>query len=180
MREWVFRVRSSAQRMLFPRVIRELRPVLGQRRERVKCRNMSIAQETSRWRERHPLQVGTLHGAAVAVPSSITNVVSPGGASYLLRAVMYPYTPPGATSPLSAGTAANPTCFDSSPNFLEDPQVISCTGVDVVYNNLRLRSRFGFIVLQLVVPMGRVLIFSESRYKFSELFFRLFMEQSVA
>jgi len=64
-------------------------------------------------------------------PSSITNVVSPGGASYLLRAIMYPYTPPGATAPLSAGTAANPTCFDSSPNFLEDPQVISCTGVDV-------------------------------------------------
>ena len=69
-------------------------------------------------------------------PGSITNVVSPGGASYLLRAVMYPYTPPGATSALSAGTAANPTCFDSSPNFLEDPQVISCTGVDAVYNNL--------------------------------------------
>ncbi|MDA8687420.1 hypothetical protein N9L72_02810, partial [Schleiferiaceae bacterium] len=69
-------------------------------------------------------------------PSSITNVVSPGGASYLLRAIMYPYTPPGSTSPLSAGTSANPTCFDSSPNFLEDPQVISCTGVDVVYNNL--------------------------------------------
>ncbi|MDC0383122.1 hypothetical protein OAM61_01350, partial [Schleiferiaceae bacterium] len=69
-------------------------------------------------------------------PGSISNVVSPGGASYLLRAIMYPYTPPGATAPLSAGTTANPTCFDSSPNFLEDPQVISCTGVDVIYNNL--------------------------------------------
>ena len=69
-------------------------------------------------------------------PGSISNVVSPGGASYLLRAVMYPYTPRGSTAALSAGTAANPSCYDSSPNFLEDPQVISCTGVDVVYNNL--------------------------------------------
>jgi hypothetical protein len=67
---------------------------------------------------------------------SISNVVSPGGASYLLRAVMYPYTPPGATAALSVGTTANPSCYDSSPNFLEDPQVISCTGVDVIYNNL--------------------------------------------
>jgi hypothetical protein len=54
----------------------------------------------------------------------------------LLRAVMFPYTPPGSTTPLSAGTTGNPTCFDSSPNFLEDPQVISCTNVDVIYNNL--------------------------------------------
>ncbi len=66
-------------------------------------------------------------------PGSISNTNTGG---YLLRAVMYPYTPPGAPGPLSAGTAANPTCFDSSPNFLEDPQVISCTNVDVVYNNL--------------------------------------------
>ena len=68
-------------------------------------------------------------------PGTITNVVSPGGASYLLRAVMYPYTPPGATAPLSAGTTANPTCFDSSPNFLEDPKIIACTGQNISYNN---------------------------------------------
>ena len=66
-------------------------------------------------------------------PGSISNGPTGG---YLLRAVMYPYTPPGSTSALSAGTTANPTCFDNSPNFLEDPQVISCTGVDVIYNNL--------------------------------------------
>ena len=66
-------------------------------------------------------------------PGTITNGPTGG---YLLRAVMYPYTPPGSTSALSAGTTANPSCFDSSPNFLEDPQVVSCTGVDVIYNNL--------------------------------------------
>ena len=69
-------------------------------------------------------------------PTSISNINSPSSASYLLRAVMYPYTPAGSTSPLTATTGGNPTCFDNSPNFLEDPQVISCTGVDVVYNNL--------------------------------------------
>jgi hypothetical protein len=68
-------------------------------------------------------------------PSTISNLVSPGGAGYLLRAVMYPYTPPGATAPLSAGTTANPTCFDSSPNFLEDPKIIACTGQNISYNN---------------------------------------------
>ena len=67
-------------------------------------------------------------------PGSISN--GPSNAGYLLRAVMYPYTPPGSTTPLSAGTGSNGTCFDSSPNFLEDPEVTSCTGVDVIYNNL--------------------------------------------
>ena len=67
-------------------------------------------------------------------PGSITN--GPSNQGYLLRAVMYPYTPPGSTTPLSAGTGTNGTCFDNSPNFLEDPQVISCTNVDVIYNNL--------------------------------------------
>lgn len=67
-------------------------------------------------------------------PGSISN--GPSNQGYLLRAVMFPYTPPGSTTPLSAGTTGNPTCFDNSPNFLEDPQVISCTNVDVIYNNL--------------------------------------------
>ena len=66
-------------------------------------------------------------------PSSITN--GPANSGYLLRAAMYPYTPPGATGPLSAGTAANPTCYDSSPDFLEDPIVVACTGQDISFNN---------------------------------------------
>lgn len=67
-------------------------------------------------------------------PSSISNGSANQG--YLLRAVMYPYTPPGSTSPLSAGTTGAPTCYDSSPNFLEAPQVVTCTNTDVIYNNL--------------------------------------------
>ena len=67
-------------------------------------------------------------------PGSITN--GPANAGYTLRAIMYPYTPPGSTTALSAGTSTNPTCYDSSPNFLEDPQVVACTGYDIDYNNL--------------------------------------------
>jgi hypothetical protein len=51
-------------------------------------------------------------------PTSISNISSPSSASYLLRAVMYPYTPTGSPSPLTATTGGNPTCFDNSPNFL--------------------------------------------------------------
>ncbi|MDG1349453.1 MAG: hypothetical protein P8P80_00015, partial [Crocinitomicaceae bacterium] len=69
-------------------------------------------------------------------PQSVDNIVNAGSKAYYLRATMYPYTPPGSTSPLSGGTTANPTCYDSSPNFLEDPQVVACSSQDVVYNNL--------------------------------------------
>ena len=69
-------------------------------------------------------------------PQSVANVSNAGGVSYWLRATMYPYTPPGSTSPLSAGSNNNPTCYDSSPDFLEDPQVVACADQDVIYNNL--------------------------------------------
>lgn len=69
-------------------------------------------------------------------PGTVDNLNGPGGTGYTLRAIMYPYTPPGSTAPLSAGSPGNPSCFDSSPNFLEDPQVLGCSGVDITYNNL--------------------------------------------
>jgi len=69
-------------------------------------------------------------------PQSVGNITNAGGQGYYLRATMYPYTPPGSTTPLSGGTSANPTCYDSSPDFLEDPQVVACSNQDVVYNNL--------------------------------------------
>ena len=68
-------------------------------------------------------------------PQSVANVANAGGVYYWLRATMYPYTPPGSTSPLSAGSNNNPTCYDSSPDFLEDPQLVACAGQDIVYNN---------------------------------------------
>lgn len=68
-------------------------------------------------------------------PQSVSNITNAGGQSYWLRATMYPYTPPGSSSPLSSGSTNNPTCYDSSPIFFEDPQLVACAGQDIVYNN---------------------------------------------
>lgn len=64
-----------------------------------------------------------------ARPSQLTN----GGSNqnFIARAVMYPYTAPGAAGP----TITNP-CFDSSPDFLEDPALLAVTNSEIVYNNL--------------------------------------------
>ena len=64
-------------------------------------------------------------------PGTVTNLQSPSGQGYVLRAFMFPYTPPGATSPLSA----NP-CYDNSPDFLENPDVTVCSGFEATYLNL--------------------------------------------
>jgi len=69
-------------------------------------------------------------------PQSVANVSNAGSVSYWLRATMYPYTPPGSTSPLSAGSNNNPTCYDSSPDFLEDPYVVACKDEWIQFNNL--------------------------------------------
>lgn len=68
-------------------------------------------------------------------PQSVSNIANAGAESYWLHATMYPYTPPGSSIPLSAGAIGSPTCYDSSPDFLEDPQLVACSGQDVVYNN---------------------------------------------
>ena len=64
-----------------------------------------------------------------ARPSQLTN----GGSNqnFIARAVMYPYTAPGSTGPANA----NP-CYDSSPDFLEDPALLAVTNSNIVYNNL--------------------------------------------
>ena len=61
-------------------------------------------------------------------PGSVTNVTT---TSFMERAVMYPYVNPLTGSPQNA----NP-CYDSSPDFLEDPKVVACDASDIVYNNL--------------------------------------------
>lgn len=50
---------------------------------------------------------------------------------YYLRAKMFPYTAPGATSPSNVST-----CFDNSPIFAEDGSPVICTGYKFVYNHL--------------------------------------------
>ena len=84
-------------------------------------------------------------------PSSITNTNTSG---YLLRSVMYPFTPPGASGPISAGTAANPSCFDNSPNFLESPSVVACQGTDITYNSYGFDPDFDSIYFSFASPTG--------------------------
>ncbi len=64
-------------------------------------------------------------------PGTVSNLSSPGGQSYVLRALMHPYTPGGSTNPLPA----NP-CYDDSPDFLEAPDITVCSGFDSEYLSL--------------------------------------------
>ncbi len=64
-------------------------------------------------------------------PVVVDNLQNPSSQGYLLRALMYPYTPPGASVPLTA----NP-CYDNSPDFLESPDVSVCSGFDAEYLSL--------------------------------------------
>lgn len=59
-----------------------------------------------------------------------TNVTNSNYLSWRLRAVMYPYTPPGSSIPLPADP-----CYDSSPIFAERPSTVICLGYPFVYNH---------------------------------------------
>lgn len=62
--------------------------------------------------------------------STVDNINSPGGTGHTLRAIMYPYTPPGGTGPANA----NP-CYDNSPAFSETANTVICTGYPFTYNH---------------------------------------------
>jgi len=59
-----------------------------------------------------------------------TSIVNASSLDWLLRAVMYSYTPPGSSTPSNA----NP-CFDNSPVFAERPSTVICTGYPFTYNH---------------------------------------------
>lgn len=74
-------------------------------------------------------------------PPNVTNGLS--NQSFMLRALMYPYTPAGSTSPLSAGTSSTPTCYDNSPSFLEAPNTMSCSNSKTTFTgNISIDSDF--------------------------------------
>ena len=85
-------------------------------------------------------------------PGSITN--GPASAGYLLRAVMYPYTPPGATGPLSAGDTTGPSCYDNSPEFFENPFIVACTGINYTYNSYGSDADYDSIYFSFGTPMA--------------------------
>lgn len=65
-------------------------------------------------------------------PSGISNGSANSG--YYLRSKMYPFTPTGSSTSLSAGALSNPTCYDNSPNFFEEPRLIACANVEQKMN----------------------------------------------
>ena len=60
--------------------------------------------------------------------AAINNLVNPGSRGFTLRAIMYPYSIGGVPQ------NANP-CYDSSPQFLETPNTVICTGYPFTYNH---------------------------------------------
>ncbi|WP_417608518.1 hypothetical protein, partial [Owenweeksia hongkongensis] len=59
------------------------------------------------------------------------SLVNTNSGGYYLRAKMFPYTPPGSTTPNNA----NP-CFDNSPTFSEVGSLAICAGSPFTYNHL--------------------------------------------
>ena len=62
--------------------------------------------------------------------AAIVNIINPDSYGFTLRAIMYPYTiPPNATPENTS------PCFDSSPQFNEQPKTIICTGYPFSYSH---------------------------------------------
>ena len=62
--------------------------------------------------------------------AAISNILTPSSAGFTLRASMYPFIDPSTGIP----TPADP-CFDSSPEFKEQPKTILCTGFPFSYSH---------------------------------------------
>jgi gliding motility-associated-like protein len=73
-----------------------------------------------------PPATGWIFSYSECCRPSTANLV--GQQNYYLRATMFPYVPPGGGGPLSASP-----CYDSSPNFLENPAVTVCQGQNAEY-----------------------------------------------
>lgn len=58
-----------------------------------------------------------------------TNIINSSSKNWLLRAVMYKYTPPGSSTPLPANQ-----CFDNAPVFAQRPVSVLCTGYPYNFN----------------------------------------------
>ena len=69
--------------------------------------------------------------------------------SYTLRAFMYPYTPAGSQSPLSAAA-----CYDNSPKFLEPPVTVVASGGLLVNNLLGYDKDYDSLYYNWAPPLG--------------------------
>ncbi|HIE73740.1 MAG TPA: hypothetical protein EYQ06_05665, partial [Flavobacteriales bacterium] len=62
--------------------------------------------------------------------AAIVNIINPDSYGFTLRAIMYPYTIPPSATPENTSP-----CFDSSPQFNEQPKTIICTGYPFSYSH---------------------------------------------
>ena len=86
-------------------------------------------------------------GTCCRPTSSLTNYGS--GSGYWLRAVMYPFTPPGAATPLTMNT-----CYDSSPQFAEKPKSVICTGYPYTFSHNAYEPEFDSVHYSFTDPMS--------------------------
>ncbi len=76
-----------------------------------------------------PLQ-GWIFAWGTCCRNPTSNIINATSQNWLLRAVMYSYTPPGSTTPKNA----NP-CFDNSPTFAERHSSVICASSPYTYNH---------------------------------------------
>ncbi|HET6991763.1 MAG TPA: hypothetical protein VFJ43_10585, partial [Bacteroidia bacterium] len=73
---------------------------------------------------------------------AITNLNVSAGVGFTLRAIMYPYN----------GQNTNP-CYDNSPEFLESPKTIICTGYPFTYNHNAVDAEFDSLAYSWADPL---------------------------
>jgi len=86
-------------------------------------------------------------GTCCRPTSSLTNYGS--GSGIWLRAIMYPYAPPGAGTPITMNT-----CYDSSPQFAEKPKSIICTGYPYSFSQNAHEPEFDSVYYSFTDPMS--------------------------
>ncbi len=77
--------------------------------------------------------------------NSISNIVDAGTLGFKIEAKMFSYN----------GQNADP-CFDSSPQFAEQPNAIICTGLPIVYNQLASDAEMDSLVYQFDAPLDDI------------------------
>lgn len=69
--------------------------------------------------------------------------------AFAIRASMYRYIPPGSSTPLNASQ-----CYDSSPEFLEIPAKVICTGKPYLSNNIAIDANLDSLHYSFAEPVG--------------------------
>ena len=74
------------------------------------------------------------------------------GSGYWLRTTMFPYTDPFGNTKSLGSTSAGPTCYDSSPEFAQDPSIVLCGKRNSYYVNTTFDVNNDSLVYSLSTP----------------------------